>query len=540
MKISPRSINEIFNIKPLPETPQPVNILQSPTSQYVPNTLLPLQTNQGQQPYINSQYPPFSTIQQPQYQPPFSTIQQPPYSQPFSPIQQTPYSQPFSSIQQTPYSQPFPPIQQTYNPHIFNPPIDDISLEVEPLDLQIPIPGYEPNPPINAENADGLKRVLSQYVTKVPQEFEDYGIDVILEESSQPPPEDAFCHNCKSKKVDTDLDGFPGEYCSDECRKAAVSESAICTQCNESPQVSNSQFCGWKSCRNPYYKETETNPSSLWSPTNYIDQTPNQQSLINPRSDQICINCKGENALVGSDFCSDGCEVIIKTMVPCLLRLSSDGQKYKDITNQFIAAWKHPGKTPPEVADIWKIFCSENLNTRYNMYRNEVENQRKFAGKFFGKGEGKRKMSAGNEQRRFHGTKTSCYIGLTSGDVCNGPTCSVCCIIREGYKLRYANTTYQRFGRGIYFSGTSSKSDDYNEGSLKYSQGSKYKVMILNKVVVGQGYQLTKNSMNLTEPPAGFDSILGEPSDTGNLNYDEIVVYREESSIPQYLIVYKV
>ncbi|CAJ0860909.1 6576_t:CDS:2 [Entrophospora sp. SA101] len=227
-------------------------------------------------------------------------------------------------------------------------------------------------------------------------------------------------------------------------------------------------------------------------------------------------------------------------MAPCLLRLPSDGQKYKDITNQFIAAWKHPGKTPPEVADIWKIFCSENLNTRYNMYRNEVENQRKFAGKFFGKGEGKRKMSAGNEQRRFHGTKTSCYIGLTSGDVCNGPTCSVCCIIREGYKLRYANTTYQRFGRGIYFSGTSSKSDDYNEGSLKYSQGSKYKVMILNKVVVGQGYQLTKNSMNLTEPPAGFDSILGEPSDTGNLNYDEIVVYREESSIPQYLIVYKV
>ncbi|CAH1757132.1 6503_t:CDS:2 [Entrophospora sp. SA101] len=203
-------------------------------------------------------------------------------------------------------------------------------------------------------------------------------------------------------------------------------------------------------------------------------------------------------------------------MAPCLLRLPSDGQKYKDITNQFIAAWKHPGKTPPEVADIWKIFCSENLNTRYNMYRNEVENQRKFAGKFFGKGEGKRKMSAGNEQRRFHGTKT------------------------EGYKLRYANTTYQRFGRGIYFSGTSSKSDDYNEGSLKYSQGSKYKVMILNKVVVGQGYQLTKNSMNLTEPPAGFDSILGEPSDTGNLNYDEIVVYREESSIPQYLIVYKV
>ena len=111
--------------------------------------------------------------------------------------------------------------------------------------------------------------------------------------------------------------------------------------------------------------------------------------------------------------------------------------------------------------------------------------------------------------------------------------------------MKYVGTgrisaAFQRFGKGIYFSGTSSKSDDYNESSLKKFQGSNYKVMILNKVVVGQGYQLTKDNMKLTEPPPGFNSILGEPSKTGNLNYDEVVVYREEASIPQYLIVYKV
>ncbi|CAG8581790.1 22451_t:CDS:10, partial [Gigaspora margarita] len=133
----------------------------------------------------------------------------------------------------------------------------------------------------------------------------------------------------------------------------------------------------------------------------------------------------------------------------------------------FIQAWKHPNKNLPEIDSIWKIYCTETLNSRYGRYREKVEAKQLLAA-------------------------------------------------------------------------TSSKSDDYNSGSLNILNNISYKVMFLNKVVVGKGCLLTKDNGKLSSPPTGYDSILGEPSTNGSLNYDEIVVFKDEASIPQYLIVYKV
>jgi hypothetical protein len=65
--------------------------------------------------------------------------------------------------------------------------------------------------------------------------------------------------------------------------------------------------------------------------------------------------------------------------------------------------------------------------------------------------------------------------------------------------------------------------------------------MFLNKVVVGKGIKLRNDQPNLTEPPAGYDSVIGEPANSSHnsmLNYDELVVYKEEAIIPAYLIIY--
>jgi hypothetical protein len=132
-------------------------------------------------------------------------------------------------------------------------------------------------------------------------------------------------------------------------------------------------------------------------------------------------------------------------------------------------------------------------------------------------------------------------LGIKSDTLCSDMTCAVCRIITEGYKLIYAKTTkfkYQRFGDGIYFSSTSSKSDDFNRGSLKYYNGVNYKVMFLNKVVVGKALELTQENRTLTGPPINHDSVVGEPS--ALLYYDELVVYNESACIPQYLIVYEI
>jgi hypothetical protein len=70
-----------------------------------------------------------------------------------------------------------------------------------------------------------------------------------------------------------------------------------------------------------------------------------------------------------------------------------------------VNAWKHPHKQVPSIHAIWKIYCNSLLNGQYNAYKAEVEKIQQLEGKPFPKGEGRRIMSAGNEQRRFHGTK---------------------------------------------------------------------------------------------------------------------------------------
>ena len=95
-------------------------------------------------------------------------------------------------------------------------------------------------------------------------------------------------------------------------------------------------------------------------------------------------------------------------------------------------------------------------------------------------------------------------MGIETNTICSDITCAVCGIITEGYKLIYARTgrfKYLKFGDGIYFSGTSSKSDSFSRESLKHYNGAKYKVMFLNKVVAGRAFELTQENRTLTGPP---------------------------------------
>ncbi|CAI2162494.1 10859_t:CDS:2 [Funneliformis geosporum] len=470
--------------------------------------------------------------------------QQPPiYSQP-------PYPQPI-------YTQrPLPPLPisaqgPTYNfqhiqqTPIYNIPSPRINSYINDNSLQGDFGGYSSQSPIGIfgqPNAYDPQKEAANYDASDAASISSINAETTVE---------SHCFNCTSKVVDIDLDGYPSEYCSDQCRKDASYAgfaNPVCILCKEYPQVTNSKFCGKKRCRNLpkcyLCKVKDVHKGSLWCSKSCRDRTPNWQSLTVERANYMCLVCNREFALKGRDFCRDDCEQWVKTNVPCLLKLPQNAEKYKDVLNQFKIAWKHPHKRVPQVHSIWKIYCNNILNNRYNAYKAEVESIQQLKGKPFPKGEGQRTMSVGNEQRRFHGTKMKCQVGLKDNKICIDKQCSVCAIIREGYKLKYVGTgtisaAFQRFGSGIYFSGTSSKSDDYNEGSLINYLGANYKVMLLNKLVVGKGYALTKDAMTLTSPPDGYDSVLGEPSTSGNLNYDEVVVYKEEASIPQYLIVYE-
>ncbi|KAJ7853146.1 hypothetical protein B0H14DRAFT_2260748, partial [Mycena olivaceomarginata] len=63
---------------------------------------------------------------------------------------------------------------------------------------------------------------------------------------------------------------------------------------------------------------------------------------------------------------------------------------------------------------------------------------------------------------------------------------------------------------------------------------SSFKVILLNKVIVGKGCKLTHNNVSLTAPPAGFYGKKG-----GSLNYDELMVYTNDATRPSFLVIYE-
>jgi len=142
-------------------------------------------------------------------------------------------------------------------------------------------------------------------------------------------------------------------------------------------------------------------------------------------------------------------------------------------------------------------------------------------------------MSAGNERRRWHGTARNCHLGDQNQlQLCNLPVCPVCSIIRSSFDLKYF-TKWGRFGRGIYTSATSSKSNDYITGTTV-----PYKAIFLANVAVGRASIQYTDNPNLTQPPAGYDSVIGQPKQGGSLNYDELIVYTNDAIRPSYFVMY--
>ncbi|KDQ55822.1 hypothetical protein JAAARDRAFT_59795 [Jaapia argillacea MUCL 33604] len=146
-----------------------------------------------------------------------------------------------------------------------------------------------------------------------------------------------------------------------------------------------------------------------------------------------------------------------------------------------------------------------------------------------------RNLSAGNENRRWHGTLRACNIGDNGQtQLCGSKGCPLCAIIKTSFDMSFYSTQTGkgRFGRGHYTSSTSSKSNDYSRNGAS----STFKALLLNKVVVGRGIQMEHDDTSLTAPPAGYDSVLGEVGK--RLNYDELIVYKDEAILPSYLVIY--
>lgn len=213
--------------------------------------------------------------------------------------------------------------------------------------------------------------------------------------------------------------------------------------------------------------------------------------------------------------------------------LQASDKKYQELRNQWVKKWIKPGYPTPNILAILKINCPDTVRKAYEAYRQRVIASRPGL-KIFGHG------GPGNEQRRFHGTRQSCSLGLNNNStLCNGSNCSVCSIIKTGWLISKAGSaTGTKFGKGAYFTSCSTKSHDYNQGS-EQGLGKNVRSMFIAKVVVGKGYVIPSASYSNTAPPSGYDSIIATQGVTAGINYDELIVYENASALPSYLVVYR-
>ncbi|KAF9790539.1 hypothetical protein BJ322DRAFT_999426 [Thelephora terrestris] len=251
-------------------------------------------------------------------------------------------------------------------------------------------------------------------------------------------------------------------------------------------------------------------------------------SAVSRWAEQGCISCRAAPRSSTSVMCQP-CYNSAMRLAPFIIKVPEDHATYKSVETQFQQSWRH-NTTCPAVKAVYKIICTKASLDKYQRYLDDVE----FRGNFLAK-----ESSRGNERRRWHGTKRKCYIGDQGNTrFCTDSGCSLCRIIQKSFdiKLFKKSTGWGRFGAGIYTSSTSSKSNDY---SKNIGISSDWKALLLNKVVVGNGKKLTQDDPSLKKPPGRHDSVLAEVVPGGSLNYDELVVYKNEAVRPSYLVMYK-
>ena len=192
-----------------------------------------------------------------------------------------------------------------------------------------------------------------------------------------------------------------------------------------------------------------------------------------------------------------------------------------EVWNQFTT--KNTKNTPVSKVAVFKIHMPASKVQQYESYRDSVIADNP---PVFGSG------GPGNCHRRFHGTNLTCSLSPSSTQLCNQQGCSVCGILQNGFLLNFSQTKHGwgRFGRGLYFSSTSSKSLDYTNPN-----GSGVRAIFVAYVMVGKGRKLTSDDPARTSAGSGFHSVLGEVGQV--LNYDEIVTYDNSSALPGYLIL---
>ncbi|KAG8885765.1 hypothetical protein FRB98_001629 [Tulasnella sp. 332] len=210
--------------------------------------------------------------------------------------------------------------------------------------------------------------------------------------------------------------------------------------------------------------------------------------------------------------------------------LNPQDSLYDFVLKEFNKGWLHPTKQPaPQVHHIYEIALPNALRASFVDYVATIEAKRKHTASG---------LPQGNQAFGWHGTRRTCGLGDNPSflRLCSGRGCATCCILKTSFDQGQAghapNRNFLRFGKAIYTSSASSKSDDY-----QVSERSQYRSLIFARMVKGKSKQMAKGDKTLQTNPAGYDSVDGIVGQ--ELNYDETCLYVKDAIRPAFLVLYR-
>ncbi|XP_068661076.1 uncharacterized protein [Aristolochia californica] len=181
----------------------------------------------------------------------------------------------------------------------------------------------------------------------------------------------------------------------------------------------------------------------------------------------------------------------------------------------FQSSWLKKQSPVCKIDRILKVHNSQSTVAKFENYRDSIKAK---ANKLHKKHP--RCIADGNELLRFHCTTFVCSIGMKgSTNLCNSiPTCTICNIIKNGFKIEGTG--------GICTTATSGKAHD---NTLIASEKEK-KAMLVCRVIAGR----VKKSQDSTDD---FDSVASPGGIYSNL--DELCVFNPKAILPCFVVVYR-
>ncbi|KAL5777021.1 hypothetical protein ACOSP7_009947 [Xanthoceras sorbifolium] len=192
----------------------------------------------------------------------------------------------------------------------------------------------------------------------------------------------------------------------------------------------------------------------------------------------------------------------------------------------FQSSWLKKQTPICKIERILKVHNTQRTISKFEEYRDSIKAKATKLPK-----KHPRCIADGNELLRFHCTNFSCSLGLNgSTNLCNSiPHCSVCSIIKNGFKVAQESSKSSVNVNGTLTTATSGKAHD--KAGIEDDDGSDRKrAMLVCRVIAGRVKKSVEGNME------DYDSLAGAVGIYSNL--DELYVFNSKAILPCFVVIY--